>query len=332
MPNSGALYGECALVSVVILNYNGLKYLKEGLSECLDSVLKTKYPNFEVIFVDNGSSDGSVAFVKANYGSAVKLVENKSNFGWSEGFNAGIIASKGAYIALLSNDMHVDPDWLNPVLALMKSDPSVGLAGFKRMLHGKEGYLDGIGGDLYLCGRVKPIGTGELDRGQYDEIKEDIDYIGGAMVLKREALLKTGLFDPGFFIFCEDIDLCYRFRKIGYKVVYVPNAVIYHRGQVTLKGRDPKGRYLEYMSYRSRVRCAVLHFTLQRLLSTMFIDGVSFVIANVTTKRLLLQAYLWNLQNAAQSLKLRLRCGPAPLYSCKAPVLFLTVKPSGKRA
>ncbi len=314
------------LVSVIVLNYNGLKYLKEGLAECLDSVLSSNYPNLEVLFVDNGSEDGSADFVRKNYGPKIQMIENKSNLGWSLGFNAGMRVSKGKYIVLLSNDMTVDPDWLNPVLSLMESEQTIGLAGFKRMSYGREGILDGIGGELYLCGRVKPIGALETDRGQYDSIREDIDYIGGAMVLQRRALEEIGLFDPSFFIFSEDIDLCFRFRKRGYRVTYVPDAIIYHRGQATLKGQDPKGSYLEYMSYRSRVRCAVLHFTLARLLSTFLIDTVSLLIANASTKQSLLKAYWWNLRNIATVLKRRVQHGPSPPFSCKAPVLFLLEK------
>lgn len=292
------------------------------MAECLDSVLLTKYPNFEVVFVDNGSDDGSVGFVSKKYGSRTRIIKNESNLGWSEGFNRGINASAGSYVALLSNDMAVDPNWLNPIIDLMVANPRIGLAGFKRLLYGKKGILDGIGGDLFLCGRVKPIGVGEVDCGQYDSLKEDIDYIGGAMVLRRRSLKETGLFDPYFFIFFEDVDLCYRLRKRGYTVVYVPDAVIYHRGQATLKGRDPKGFYLEYMAYRSRVRCAILHFTLRRLFSTFLIDLVSIGIANSATKRLLIKAYLWNLRVINFTLKKRLVNGPSPPFSCKAPIVF----------
>jgi GT2 family glycosyltransferase len=320
------------LVSIVILNHNGLKYLKEGLAECLDSVLMTKYPNFELILVDNGSDDGSVGFIGRKYDSKVKVVKNKRNLGWSEGFNEGIRACKGSFIALLSNDMTVDPNWLNPIIDLMVLEPRIGLAGFKRLQHGRQGVLDGIGGDLYLCGRVKPIGVGEPDCGQYDSIREDIDYIGGAMVLRTMSLKETGLFDPDFFIFCEDIDLCYKTRKCGYKVVYVPQAVIYHRGQATLKGRDPKGTYLEYMAYRSRVRCAILHFTIRRLLSTFLIDTVCLGIANSTTKKLLLKAYWQNLKTIGYTLKKRLSNGPSPPFSCKAPILFFGFADFKKRA
>lgn len=309
------------LVSVIVLNYNGLRYLKGGLKECLDSVLSTVYPNLEIIFVDNGSTDGSTDLVRENFKSKVKIIENKCNLGFSEGFNRGIKSSKGKYVALLSNDMTVDPNWLKPVIKLMEKEPKIGLAGFKRLIYGTKNGIDGIGGDFYLCGRARVVGLFEIDRGQYNTVIEDLDYIGGAMVLRRKTLQEVGLFDPEYIIFYEDVDLCYRIRKRGYKTVYVPHAIIYHRGQATLKGMDPKGQYIEYMGHRSRIRCILIHFTLIRLLSVFTIDLVSLFLANPTTKRLLVKAYLSNLKNIGTPLKRRVLYGPSPPFRCKYPLI-----------
>jgi len=308
------------LVSVVILNYNGLKYLDGILKACLDSVLKSNYPNLEVIFVDNGSTDGSAEFVARHY-PKVRIVKNRCNLGFSEGFNRGIKASRGKYIALLSNDMTVDSNWLNPIISFMEENPKVGLAGFKRIILGTKDIIDGIGGNLYLSGRVKSIGRLEIDRGQYDTIREDLDYIGGAMVIRRETLNKAGLFDPNFFIFSEDIDLCYRIRKNGYKIVYIPYSIIYHKGQATLQRLDSRGLYLEYMANRSRIRCAIIHFTFIRLLSTFLIDLIWLILGNALTKKALLKAYWWNLKSISETLKKRLLYGPSPPYKCKYPIL-----------
>ncbi|MEM2292096.1 MAG: glycosyltransferase family 2 protein [Nitrososphaerota archaeon] len=311
------------LVSVVILNYNGLKHLGDRLKDCLDSVLNSNYPNLDIIFVDNGSTDGSADFVAKNY-PKIKVIRNRCNLGFSEGFNTGIRASKGKYIALLSNDMAVDQNWLNPVIEIMESDKKVGLAGFKRLVWGTQDLIDGIGGDLYLCGRVKVVGRNEVDKGQYDMIIENLDYIGGAMVLRREALVKSGLFDPIFFIFFEDIDLCYRIRKNGYKVVYIPNSIIYHIGQATISQLEKNQiEYLEYMANRSRIRGSILHFTLPRLLSTFLIDTIWFVFGNSKTKKSLLKAYWWNIRYASDAFKKRLLYGPSPPHKCKFPLMSL---------
>jgi len=319
-------------ISVVVLNYNGLRYLKQGLKECLDSVLRTNYPNFEVIFVDNGSNDNSADFVRENFAaSEIKIVENKCNLGFSEGFNTGIRATNGKYVVLLSNDMTVDRDWLKPAVELLESDLKVGLVGFKRLVHGSSNLLDGIGGDLYLCGRVKPIGTHEADKGQYDINIDDLDFIGGAMVIRRVTLQEVGLFDPGFRIFSEDVDLCFRIRKRGYKTVYVHNAVIWHRGQATLKGMDPRGSLVEYMANRNRVRLGIIHFTLKRLFSVFLIDSVWFATTNSRSKMLLLKAYLWNLRNVNIALKKRVRYGPSPPFGCKPPIIPFRVSDLQRR-
>lgn len=309
------------LVSVIVLNYNGLKYLGEGLKECLDSVLRTDYPNFEVIFVDNGSTDLSTDFVKENYGSTIKVVRNESNLGFSEGFNTGMRSSKGKYLALLSNDMTVDPNWLDTIIKIMETEPKTGLAGFKRLVYGTKDLLDGIGGNLYLCGRVKLVGTNEMDRGQYNALKTDMDYIGGAMVLRRKTLKDAGLFDPSYIIFSEDCDLCYRIRKCGYETVYVPAAIIWHRAHGTLDAMDPRGTYLNYMSERSRIRFVLIHFTRMRVLSAFLIDLIWFSVTNIKGKKALVKAYWWNLKNIGTTLKIRFRYRPSPQIACKSPFI-----------
>lgn len=317
----GNLMQDPPLVSVIILNYNGLKYLEGGLNECLDSVLRTNYPNFEVIFVDNGSTDKSADFVEENFKkSKIRIIKNNYNLGFSEGFNIGIKASKGKYIVLLSNDMTVHPCWLKPIITLMESEPKIGIAGFKRLIYGTKNRIDGIGGDLYLCGRAKPVGVNEIDRGQYDTVREDLDYIGGAMVIRRKTLQEVGLFDSDYIIFSEDVDLCYRVRKHGYKTVYVPDAIIWHRGQMTLKKMDPKGCYTDYMASRSRIRFILIHFTFIRLLAAFFIDLAWFFLASIAGKSFLLEAYWWNLKNIGTTLKKRLQYGPSPSFGPKFPV------------
>lgn len=317
--NKGDFLQHVPFVSVIVLNYNGLRFLEEGLKECLDSVLMTNYPNFEVIFVDNGSTDSSVDFIRKNFKS-IKVIKNDYNLGFSEGFNRGIKVSKGKYLALLSNDMIVDRAWLKAVIKLMESEPQIGIASFKRIVYGTKNLLDGIGGNLYLCGRARPVGAFEIDIGQYSTAREDLDYIGGGIVIRRKTLEEVGLFDSDYIIFSEDVDLCYRVRKRGYKTVYVPNALTWHRGQVTLKGMDPTGWYTNYMASRSRIRFVLIHFTFMRILSTFLIDLVWLFLANSTNKKSLLKAYWWNLLNVSTALKKRLLYGPSPPFGCKFPV------------
>lgn len=309
-------------VSVIILNHNGLAYMGEAaLRECLDSVIECEYPNLEIIFVDNGSSDNSLLFVEHNYRDKIAVVKIDRNLGFSEGFNEGIRASSGEYLALLSNDMVVDRNWLKPVVKLMKSDQGIGLAGCKRLAYGTTTLLDGIGGDLYLCGRVKEIGTGEVDRGQYDANMDNLGFIGGAMIIRRRTTEQVGLFDPDLFIYSEDVDLCFRIRKAGYKVVYVYDAVLWHRSSATLSGlsRDARTRaFIGFLANRNRIRTNLIHFRLRRLFSAFLIDFVWFVTyPNSQFKISLLKAYAWNLRHIGVTLKKRLEIGPSPPYGCK---------------
>jgi hypothetical protein len=309
------------IVSVIVLNYNGLRYLRAGLKECLDSVIDCSYPRKEIIFVDNGSEDGSVAFVKEHYDGKITLIENSRNLGFSEGFNTGMRASNGEYFALLSNDMVVDRHWLEPVVALMESDKEVGLAGCKRLAYGSTKLLDGIGADLYLCGRVTSVGLEELDHGQYDANIYDLAFIGGVMIVRRKTVETAGMLDPELKLFSEDIDLCFRIRKAGYKVVYVYKSVLWHKASATFAGmsRDATARALiEFSRERNRIRTNIIYFRLPRLLSAFLIDLIWLVVdPNSTTKRMLLKGYLWNLQRIALTLRKRRRYAPSPPYGCK---------------
>jgi len=141
------------------------------------------------------------------------------------------------------------------------------------------------------------------------------------MVIKKKIIAEIGLFDPDYIIFSEDCDLCYKIRKKGYKVVYVPQAIIWHRGQATLTAMDPKINYLTYMSERSRIRLALIHFTVPRILSTFLIDCAWFLATNFIGKKALVKAYFWNIKNIAITLKRRARYGPSPPFGCKPPVI-----------
>lgn len=309
------------LVSIIVLNYNGLSYMGAGLKECLDSIVGCNYPSLEVIFVDNGSNDGSSVFVEKSYGDKILVIKNEHNLGCAEGFNTGIKASKGEYVATIPNDLVVDRNWLNPIVNLMESDSRIGLTGCKRLVYGTTKLIDGIGYDLYLCGRLNTIGSGEVDRGQYDSNIDDFDFIG-IQIIRRKVIEKVGLFDPGYSpFFSEDIDLCFRIRKAGYKIVYVFDAVVWHRGSATFQGlsrRESSRAFITYMIDRNRVRLDLIHFRIRRLFSAFLIDFIWFVVEpNCTSKRLLLKAYGWNLKHLAVTLRRRREIGPSPPYGCK---------------
>lgn len=291
------------------MNFNGLRLLKEGLHECLNFVLKTEYPNFEVIFVDNGSADESVNYVKSKFNdSRLKIIENKHNLGFAGGNNVGIKISGGDYIALLNSDTVVSPNWLKEVIKVMESKSQIGVAGCKLLLYGKKDLIDYVGGKLSINGGGILIGHGEQDRGQYDHIKDDFDYVGGAsIIIKRALFQRVGLLDPGYFLFYEETDFCCRARKAGFKIVYIPKAAILHRHSATFKKVDPTGLYKFYMLNRSRIRFILIHFNVLKLLRAIAFDYFQLFLIASNHRLLLLKAYLWNIKNMATILKRKLR-------------------------
>jgi len=261
------------LVSIVILNYNSRKFL----GRCLSSVFKTNYPNYEVIFVDNHSNDGSVDFVIQNFRDKknFKVIRLPKNYGFSVGNNVGAKHARGEYIVFLNPDTEVDRDWIRNLINVLETDSSIGIAQAKLLMLDHKDIIDHAGGFINPYGFVSVRGRKEKDMGQYDKISE-IDFASGAaMIVRRSLWKKLGGFDPIFFIYYEDIDLSRRAWDIGYKVVCVPQAKVYHVGSAVLrkvpyilKYNEAKGRLtflLKKYSFKSILRYASFTFLLQLL-------------------------------------------------------------------
>lgn len=218
-------------VAIIILNWNR----KEDTIECLESLKNITYSNYEILLIDNGSTDGSVECLKKRY-PEIELVENETNLGYAEGNNVGIrrAMGKGAdYVLLLNNDTVVDQDFLGELVTVAESDLMIGFVGPKVYYYNYEGRKDIInfaGGNLNMWkGKAWHIGINEIDRGQYDRIK-DVDYIEGSCLLaNKEMLIKIGLLDQVYFAYWEDNDLCKRGYAVGYRSVFVPMAKIWHK-------------------------------------------------------------------------------------------------------
>lgn len=227
------------LVSVVILNYNGRRFIET----CLKSVLNdTFYSNFEVILIDNASTDGSIELVKRRFERDPRLiiVRNNKNLGFAEGNNVGVRYARGEYIVFLNSDTVVDNNWLTELVKVMNSDQIIGAAQSKLLLLRQPEYLDSAGDYIDYYGLPIRRGGGwkEKDYGQYNHIEEIFSARGAAMIVRRSVISEVGLFDPKFFLSYEDIDLCWRIRLRGYKVVFVPKSVIYHLGEASSPPAD----------------------------------------------------------------------------------------------
>ncbi len=210
------------LVSVVVVNYNGLRFLRK----CLDSLLAQTYKNMEIVLVDNGSKDGSTSLIKANYPS-VRLIENEYNMGFSRANNIGIRSSGGEFVATLNNDTEAMPQWLEALVEAATSGDDVGMCASKMLFMARPGVLDSTGICISRSGACWDRGMFERDIGQYTS-GEVFGPCAGAALYKKKMLDETGLFDEDFFAYMEDVDLAFRGRLAGWKCMYVPEAVVYH--------------------------------------------------------------------------------------------------------
>jgi len=237
------------LVSIIIVNWNAEKYLKK----CIDSLFDQNYKNFEIIVVDNASTDNSVEFIEKNY-PQVHLIKNKKNLGFAEGNNIGITHSKGEHVALFNPDAVAEKNWLEKLIFELESSKKVGGT------VGKIMYLDDkYGKDAVFCTWTKINPYSAIPYNFYDnEPQSKVDYLsGGAMVVKKEVIKKIGMLDPGYFLYWEETDWCARMIRAGYDLVYVPTAVVWHAVSA-LSDSKKKIYYME----RNRFRFALKNFDL----------------------------------------------------------------------
>lgn len=225
-------------VGVIVLNYNGREVLP-GLLESLENI---DYPNWRLFLVDNASTDNSIALARSWLDKLpMEIIENRENLLFSAGNNVGIERAMdwGAdYIFLLNNDTIVPSILISEMIDFMEKNPRAGIAG--PMIHfGKpEGVIWGAGGRVYeWWGLVRHRGIRRVDGGQFPEPKR-VDYVSGAaMLIKRDVIDKVGMLDAGFPMYYEDTDFCYRAKRAGFEVWYVPTAPLIHLVSVAAGGQ-----------------------------------------------------------------------------------------------
>jgi GT2 family glycosyltransferase len=217
--------GKKGLLSVVIPNWNGKKFL----AGCLESLFQQSYKTIEVVVVDNGSHDGSVAFLEQNYQS-IKLAKFSENTGFSIAVNRGIQESSGEYIALLNNDTIIDINWASELVRAMREHPEIASAGCKMLAFDDHSMLDGAGDGYRRGGLPGRIGHRERDTGRFDIPRYILGACGGAAIYRRTLFDAIGFFDNDYFAYLEDVDFGLRAQSAGFKCLYVPSAIVYHLG------------------------------------------------------------------------------------------------------
>jgi len=235
-------------VSVIIVNRNG----KEYLDNCLTSLFGQSYKNFHLIFVDNGSTDGSIDFVKNNF-PGVKVIALDKNYGFAKGNNIGIEEAlkdkEVKHVALLNNDTKVDKNWLEELVKVAENDDKIGSCQSKILFLDNPQVIDAVGIGIKRNGTTYHIGWQEEDKGQYENISEIFAVCAAASLYRRNMLTQIGLFDEDFFAYYEDVDLSSRAKFAGWKCMYVPKAIVYHKHCATF-GKDSP--FLAYLGQRNQ--------------------------------------------------------------------------------
>jgi GT2 family glycosyltransferase len=219
------------LVSVIIPNWNGAPHLPA----CLDSLRRQRYPRFEVILVDNGSTDESLTLLERDY-PEVRVIPLSENRGFAPACNLGMRTARGEILALLNNDTEVDPGWLTALVAAFERHPEAGAVASKMVLFDRRDHLHTAGDFYRLDGTPGNRGAWQQDTGQFDEEAFVFSACGGSAAYRRAMLDEIGLLDETFFFSCEDVDLGWRAQLAGWPCVYAPEAVVYHKVSATGAG------------------------------------------------------------------------------------------------
>lgn len=222
------------MVDLVIINYNTLNYLRE----CLNSIAENTLSPHKVIVVDNGSTDGSVEYLRKI--KEITLVENETNGGYARACNQGIAAGRSEYVVILNSDIKVTPGWLKPMIDTLKSNPDIGVVGPKMVNEHRLIVGAGVTKLDAFCG---PRGWMAQDREGLFDAEEDCYSVGGACYLiRRKALARVGAFDENYFFYFEETDLSLRMLEKGYRVVYCPKSRIIHHHEGSLEKNNPEER------------------------------------------------------------------------------------------
>lgn len=236
--------GVVPRVTIVLLNWND----SDETLACLRSLRQLDYPSYDVVVVDNGSSDGSVRAIREQFPGAT-VVELGHNVGFTGGNNAGLrlaLERQADYALLLNNDTDVTAGFLRLLVKASECDPAVGIAGPTIYYYDQPEVVWSAGGRIdWRLGRTGMVGLNEQDAGQFGEDPREVDFLTGcALLVKATVLQQVGLLDERFFIYYEDAEWCVRARRAGFKIVHVPQAHIWHKISPQAREASPRVHYL----------------------------------------------------------------------------------------
>ncbi|MDD4921534.1 MAG: glycosyltransferase family 2 protein [Bacteroidales bacterium] len=272
--------------SVVILNWNGKSLMEGLLPVVIENTLLGTSAEVELVVADNGSTDGSLAFLETRYPDLVKRIDLSHNHGFAEGYNQALSQLDSDYAVLLNSDVEVTPHWLPLLIDYMDAHPDVAACQPKiRSLRHREyfehagasgGFIDFLG---YPFCRGRVLSLVEKDSGQYDAPVDLFWATGACLCVRMDDFRNAGGFDARFFAHMEEIDLCWRFRSRGRRIVCLPQSIVYHLGGATLNKENPRKTFLNYrnnllMLYKN---CHNGHFV-KVFIIRLFLDYLSALV------------------------------------------------------
>jgi len=266
-------------VSIVILNWNGKQHLEHFLPAL---VRHTSHPNAEIVVADNGSVDDSLEFLNKEY-PHIRIIELEKNYGFSGGYNRAMEQVDAKYLLLLNSDIEVTEGWLEPMLDLMEKDLTLGactprIRDFKQRSHfeyagAAGGFIDRLG---YPFCRGRIFDHLEEDLGQYDEATDLFWGSGACLMVRADLYWESGGLDERFFAHMEEIDLCWRLQRMGYRIRFVPSSTVYHVGGATLQRGNP---FKTYLNFRNNLLLLYKNLPIRGrskiLFTRMILDGIS---------------------------------------------------------
>lgn len=234
--------------AIAILNWNGLDLLKKFLP----SVVKNTPTDINIYVIDNGSTDNSIDFINTNFSSITTIILDK-NYGYAQGYNLGLKKIDAEIICMLNNDVEVKPGWTDPILEVFKTEKNTAIIQPKMLNYNDPkkfdyagaagGYLDKFG---YPYCRGRLYNSIEIDKGQYDDVKEIFWACGACLFIRKKVFELANGFDNKFWAHMEEIDLCWRVQNLGYKIKYHYKSEVYHLNAGTLNINNPKKTYLNF--------------------------------------------------------------------------------------
>ena len=266
-------------ISIVILNWNGKYFLEQFLPTL---VKYSKHPETEIVVADNGSVDDSMAFMDKEY-PTIRTIRLDKNYGFSGGYNRALEQIDSTYFLLLNSDIEVSEGWLDPLVQVMENNEKVAACSPKILDYHRKAHFEYAGaaggfidryGYPFCRGRI--FDALEEDLGQYDDPTELFWGSGACLMVRADLYWESGGLDERFFAHMEEIDLCWRLQRMGYRIRFVPSSTVYHVGGATLQRGNP---FKTYLNFRNNLLLLYKNLPIRGrskiLFTRMILDGIS---------------------------------------------------------